>query len=320
MCLGDRGAALLADGLRRGLGQRVKALYLGSNGIGDDGARALTEALRLRPACKLRFLYMNGNDLVGRATASVLHAICAERHVTLVGLGATPMARPHLSTALHRLQPVEPHAPACEGHGTIPTHVARSSPSKTLVAPSPFLSDLLPCCRGRQRMAQRGKDASIAGSSADFLPVARLHEPRVARSPVRKSTACSRPRPGTHSSPRYRATRPACGPSVPRLDVMASCRVGQRNTQARSADGADGPSCVRAASARYADARRAAASCHPSAAGEAAAGAATVGEKAASAARELRQQHRELLELTRQRQQQLKQRAFADRIPWQQHR
>lgn len=91
--LGDDGAVAISRSLAAGVGMdRLRALYLGHNGIGDKGAEALAQGLRDRPvaACRLKKLYLNGNARIGYSGCVRLRAVCRLRGIELIGLPQMP--------------------------------------------------------------------------------------------------------------------------------------------------------------------------------------------------------------------------------------
>ena len=341
MQLGDEGVEVLAEAIRKGTGaQQLKSLYLSSNGITDVGAHALVEALRTCPPCRLRFLYMDHNPKIGRNVAVTLQRMCDRRVITLVGLGTSAAPPTYL-----------PPSPAEPGRTRLVSYAPATALPPAADAP---LVELMPCNRAGLRPRQLSKSASAIsmapsassplgsgppsrlsllrsgspsrsslGSAASFHPIARLHgsagERRRPASATLSRTSSSSPKAMRiprvdypSSEPRYRATKP-CGPEVTRFDMMPCARTNDARTRrgaqaygdsvtrwnASLRQGLHVPPHIRqkqqeADLAAFAELR----------------------EQVARRKLEQAVETKKLLDYTRQREFQLRERAFAHRIPW----
>jgi len=168
---GDHGAERVAEALAAGGGEgdRLKALYLGENGIGDEGAAALTNALLSRLPCKLTRLYMQDNPKISRAAANSLKHVCDTRGIALVGLETDPPPPPI---------PVSKPAP----RPRTPVQFVRSASPESAPAASPAPPVLLLPCN-RQRRAATASVGSLprgraAGAAAPAKALTPIHAPR----------------------------------------------------------------------------------------------------------------------------------------------
>ena len=213
---GDNGAQRVADALASGGGDgdRLKALYLGENGIGDAGADALASALTKRAPCRFARLYLQGNPRISRPAANRLKGVCDARGIALIGLETAVVPPP---------PPKPPSRPTSRPRSPVPTPepapAAAAAAAAAASPPPPPL--LLPGTRSRRpasaSVPQRPASASVARLPRGRAAGASLAPEAAAGAPAAEAGVSAARVLRPQHEPRFRQTRPR--PPAGRADL-----------------------------------------------------------------------------------------------------